>query len=84
MAHFFIFLPAVESEIKINGQEIKTYILKMNSRSLISLIAFMIALALSSCAIVGGIFKAGMAFGIFIVVAIIILIAVVVIRANKK
>lgn len=43
-----------------------------------------LSLMLNSCAVVGGIFKAGMDFGIFIVVVVIIIIAVFVIRANKK
>ncbi len=39
---------------------------------------------LSSCSVVGGIFKTGMGFGIFIVVAIIALIIFLVTRIGKK
>lgn len=39
---------------------------------------------LSSCEAIAGIFKAGMGFGIFIVVAIIIAIIAIVIRFNKQ
>ena len=39
---------------------------------------------LSSCSVIGGIFKAGMGFGIFIVVFIIVIIAVIVMKATKK
>lgn len=47
-------------------------------------ILFLLSSMLSSCTVVGGIFKAGMGFGIFIVVVIIVVIAVIVIRVNKK
>jgi len=39
---------------------------------------------LSSCAAVSGIFNAGMSFGIFIVVLIIVAIAVFVMRSNRN
>lgn len=39
---------------------------------------------LNSCAAIGGIFKAGMGFGIFIVIAVILIIAFIAMRANKK
>lgn len=39
-----------------------------------------IVLLLSSCEIVGGIFKAGMGFGIFLVIAVIILIVYLVMK----
>jgi hypothetical protein len=41
-------------------------------------------IALSGCEIVGGIFKAGMAVGVFFVVAIIALIAFVVTKARRR
>jgi hypothetical protein len=46
-----------------------------------SIIALM--LLLNSCSVIGGIFKAGMGFGIFIVVAIIIGIVALIFRARK-
>ena len=39
---------------------------------------------ISSCEIIGGIFKAGMGFGIFIVVAIIVVIVFLIMKAGKK
>ena len=41
-------------------------------------------LLLNSCSVVGGIFKAGMGFGIFLVVAVVIGIIVLVTRSGKK
>lgn len=52
------------------------------SRTLILILPLLMSL-LSSCEAIAGIFKAGMGFGIFIVVAIIIAIIAVVIRFNK-
>ncbi len=43
-----------------------------------------ISFALSSCEAIAGIFKAGMGFGIFIVLAIVGLIVFFVMRAGKK
>jgi len=44
----------------------------------------LLALLFSSCSAIAGIFKAGMGFGIFIVIAVIILIAVLVMRSKKN
>ncbi len=55
---------------------------RINSLSIFLL--FILSSLLSSCALIGGIFKAGMGFGIFIVIAIIVLIIVVVTRIGKK
>jgi hypothetical protein len=44
----------------------------------------LIPLLLNSCSAIAGIFKAGMDFGIFIVVAIIIVIVLLVMRAGKN
>ncbi len=54
------------------------------SKSNILFFLFYITILLSSCSIVGDIFKAGMGFGIFIVVAIIIAIIYFAARINKK
>lgn len=50
------------------------------------LIALSMALltTMSSCSVIGGIFKAGMGVGIFVVVAVIALIIFLVIRFTKK
>ncbi len=51
----------------------------------LTLVTLLFLLSLiSSCEIVGGIFKAGMSFGIFIVVAIIVLIVFLIMKAGKK
>ena len=47
-------------------------------------VLFLITTFLNSCNVVKGIFKAGMGFGIFIVVAVIGLIAFFVLRAGKN
>ncbi|MCD6065735.1 MAG: hypothetical protein K0S33_561 [Bacteroidetes bacterium] len=54
--------------------------LKLLSLSILVLSLFMLA----SCEFIGGVFKAGMGFGIFIVVAIIVVIVVLLMRAGKK
>jgi len=45
---------------------------------------FFIPLLLSSCEVIEGIFKAGMGFGIFIVVAIVVLIVFVITKIGKS
>ncbi|MBK7681811.1 MAG: phosphatidate cytidylyltransferase [Bacteroidetes bacterium] len=49
-----------------------------------ALTLFMLSTLLTSCGVVEGIFKAGMGFGIFIVVAIIAVIIFLVMKAGKK
>ena len=49
-----------------------------------SLTLFMLSTLLTSCGVVEGIFKAGMGFGIFFVVAIIAVIIFLVMKAGKK
>jgi len=55
-------------------------------KNLKALIAYALLLTLftSSCSAIAGIFKAGMGFGIFIVVIFIVIIAAIVMRINKK
>jgi hypothetical protein len=50
----------------------------------IILFTLILSLLVNSCAIASGIFKAGMDFGIFIVIAILIIIVYVVIRLRKN
>jgi hypothetical protein len=50
----------------------------------ITLFTIIGSLLLNSCGVVSGIFKAGMDFGIFIVVAIVVIVAYVVIRLRKN
>jgi hypothetical protein len=52
--------------------------------SLITLITIIISLLVNSCGVVSGIFKAGMDFGIFIVIAIVVIIAYIVIRLRRN
>jgi hypothetical protein len=58
----------------------KTDMMKQNS---FWLLAVAVAVSLSSCEVVGGIFKAGMWFGIIIIAAIIILILWLVGRGRR-
>ncbi len=49
-----------------------------------ALILLFLGSFLSSCDAIGGIFKAGMGFGIFIVIAVIVLIVGLVMKIGKK
>jgi hypothetical protein len=53
-------------------------------RKITAFIILLISFLVSSCSVVGGIFKAGMGFGIFIVVAVIIAIIAVAIWLMKS
>ncbi|MGZ3931624.1 MAG: phosphatidate cytidylyltransferase [Bacteroidia bacterium] len=56
----------------------------MKSKFILALLCSFLVPVLSSCAIVGGIFKAGVWSGIFIVVLVIALIIFLITRAGKK
>ncbi len=56
----------------------------MKNKIYLSSLALITSLGLQSCAVVGGIFKAGAATGIFFVVAIVVLIVVLITRLGKK
>jgi len=57
----------------------------MNKVNPIAVVVFLfLSTLLSSCAAISGIFNAGVTFGIFIVVAIIVAIAVFVMRSNRN
>lgn len=56
----------------------------MEKRSLLSVLAILFITTLSSCAVIGSIFKAGMGFGIFIVVLIIAIIIFIISRMGKN
>lgn len=47
-------------------------------------LAFVLLASLNSCTVVGGIFKAGMYWGIFLVVAVVALILYLVTRSRNK
>lgn len=53
-----------------------------NFKAILSL--FSVTMLLSSCEVIGGIFKAGMGVGIFIVVVVVLIIVFFVMRAGKK
>ena len=55
----------------------------MKKFSMVWLSAFMLLIVLSSCAVAGGIFKAGMGFGIFIVILVVVLILWLVSRGRR-
>jgi hypothetical protein len=56
----------------------------MKNQTLLYVTLFILSSLLSSCAVIGGIFKAGMGFGIFIVVLVIAAIIMLIVRAGKK
>jgi hypothetical protein len=56
--------------------------MKTSKRTLV-MAAFIVALLLSSCEVVGGIFKAGMGFGIFLVMAVLVLIVYLIVRFSR-
>jgi hypothetical protein len=43
-----------------------------------------LSMLLNSCSVIGGIFKAGMGFGIFIVITIIVVIVALIMRSGKN
>ncbi len=53
-----------------------------NIKAILSLLS--VTMLLSSCEVIGGIFKAGMGVGIFIVVVVVLIIVFFVMRAGKK
>ena len=55
-----------------------------NLNFLTAFIIVLLSLALSSCEAVAGIFKAGMGFGIFIVIAIVGIVVFIAMRAGKN
>lgn len=54
------------------------------SKFIQAFILLFISMMVSSCEIIGGIFKAGMGFGIFIVIAIILVVVFLIIRIGKR
>lgn len=53
------------------------------SRGTLVITTFIVAFLLSSCEVVGGIFKAGMGFGIFLVMAVLVLIVYLIVRFSR-
>lgn len=56
----------------------------MKKSNLLAAFALLILLSLNSCEVIGGIFKAGMGVGIFIVIAVIAIIIFIAVKAGKK
>ena len=56
----------------------------MKKFSLLTLFTLLFSSFLSSCTVVGGIFKAGMGFGIFVIIFIIALIGGIIFLISKK
>jgi hypothetical protein len=54
----------------------------LNSLTLLGL--FAVTFLLSSCEAIAGIFKAGMGFGIFLVIAVVLIIVFIAMKAGKK
>ena len=55
-----------------------------HSRFITVFYLLLMSVIVSSCSVIEGIFKAGMGFGIFLVVAVIVLILYLVFRLGKK
>jgi hypothetical protein len=53
-------------------------------KSILASLIFVLILSLSSCEVVGGIFKAGMVWGIFLVVAVVAGIIYLISRGGRK
>ena len=67
----------------LRGHSLKFYNMKKWD-FLIAIDLILISLFLNSCTVVTGIFKAGMGFGIFIFLVVIIVIGFIAVKANKK
>lgn len=48
------------------------------------ILAAFLALSVSSCSVVGGIFKMGMGVGVFIVVTVVVFIVVLILRSRNR
>jgi hypothetical protein len=55
-----------------------------NSNLLVAFVWVLACIMFSSCAAIGGIFKAGMGVGIFVVVVVVAIIIALIARAGKK
>ena len=56
----------------------------MKNLQIIPAFSVLLAMTLSSCSVIGDIFKAGMGVGIFLVVALVIVVLIVIKRMGKK
>jgi hypothetical protein len=56
----------------------------MKNSTVFTLMALLLSMTLVSCDAIAGIFKAGMGFGIFLVVLVIVIIGAIVVKVSKK
>ena len=56
----------------------------MKNSTVLVWMALLLGMTLSSCDAIAGIFKAGMGFGIFLVILVIVIIGVIVAKVSKK
>lgn len=69
---------------KIKNEKNIQYNHEKNSGFIAVFTLIITSLTASSCSVVGEIFKAGMSFGIFIVVAMIVVVIILVLRFGKR
>ncbi|CAN5901103.1 hypothetical protein BH11BAC7_BH11BAC7_15630 [soil metagenome] len=74
----------VNNEPKTPAPLRKTSIDFRATKILSALVLLLLSMSMSSCAVVGGIFKAGMGVGIFLVVLVIVVVIVLIVRSGKK
>lgn len=69
---------------KIQNSQFSHYKTTFKTRVVAACTVLIMSLILSSCSAIGEIFKAGMSFGIFIVLAIIVVVAILFLRFGKR
>ncbi len=69
---------------KIQNDKHKSFLNVTHSGIMAGSALLLISLTVSSCQVIAGIFKAGMGFGIFIILAVLVVIGYFTIRLRKK
>jgi len=77
-------LPIKNDHDKINDLSHTKFRAMKTSKFFNLILALCLGLSVSSCSLIGGIFKMGMGVGIFISVAVIVLIIVLILRVSKR
>ncbi len=72
----------LQDEEPVNKTANKKKLSPFNIKAILGLLS--VTMLLSSCDVIGGIFKAGMGVGIFVVVLVVAVIVYFVMRAGKK
>ena len=62
----------------------RKFITMKTSKIYILIVIAFLALFLSSCSVIGGIFKTGMGVGIFIAAAVVVLVVILMLKAGKS